>query len=127
MAKLDQVTSANPQKNKEMFSVWRPMAFLENYSRETHFPEGKHFPSADIGRYAKRPLTDGVISAMACQQQEYTSSCTLFGALGPARLVHLRLTTLGEEFYATEDLLSCVRCGHIRGWLQFSFGPGGRT
>ena len=82
------------------------MAFLENYSREMHFPEGKHFPSAGIGRYAKRPLTDGVVSAMACQQEEYTSSCTLFGALGPARLVHLRLQRWGRNFMRLKTCLA---------------------
>src|SRR5579872_2819458 len=56
----------------------------------------------------------------------YTSSCTLSDALGAARLVHSHLPLWGG-IHATEDLLSCVHCCHVRVWLQFSFGPGGRT
>jgi len=49
IAKLDQVTSDNPQKNKEMFSVWATNGISRKLQPGNALPGGKLFPSAGIG------------------------------------------------------------------------------
>jgi hypothetical protein len=57
IAKPDQVTSANPQKDKEMFSVWATNGISRKLLPANALPGRKTFSlSLASGRYAKRPV-----------------------------------------------------------------------